>query len=351
MEPISLIHTVASGVIGGTVLVTLASSGYKVIDEEHRGLYERFGKYRDFRKPGLHFKIPVIDRIRSVKVAEQSVNINPSDMITKDNLNAAVDLVVYFQVRDTEDDVKSAAYSADDYERQIVSLARTTARNVIGDMNFEDVNSKRDKLNKKLQSELDDETDKWGIDVVRVELEEISPPDDVQDSMNEILKAENEKDAAQDRAEAKKIEASGEKKAAIQEAEGQRKAQVLKAKGEAQAIEEVADAKAKEIKVTNLALQEYFEGPAKTYKELEVTENSLRQGSKYVIDSETEITPIISEVGGVTPVDDHDIDDEDREFLEEHLEKERDINIDTDIDVDEEKIKEKAQQKIEEAEE
>jgi regulator of protease activity HflC (stomatin/prohibitin superfamily) len=346
VEPISVISSLAlpAGVIAGTLL--FGGSAFKIIDEEHRGLYERFGEYKSFRGPGFHLKIPVIDTIRRVKVAEQSANISPSDMITQDNLNAEVDLVVYYQVRDTEKDVKSAAYTADDYERQIISLARTTARNVIGEMSFEEVNSKRAKLNNKLQNELDDETDKWGIDVVRVEMEEISPPEDVQDSMNEILKAENEKDAAQDRAEAKKIEASGEKEAAIQEAMGKKKAQVLEAQGKAESIETVADAEAKEIKVRNLALQEYFEGAAKTYKELQTVENSLRNGSKYVIDSDSDVRPIISEVGGVSPIDDSDLTEEQQDFLQSRFDRDRDLDIDTEIDIDEEKIKKQAKQEV-----
>ncbi|UHQ98201.1 SPFH/Band 7/PHB domain protein (plasmid) [Natrinema zhouii] len=231
MEPISLISSIAipGAVVVGTLL--FGGSAFKIIDEEHRGLYERFGEYKSFRSPGFHLKTPVIDTIKKVKVAEQSANISPSDMITKDNLNAGVDLVVYYQVRDNEDGVKSAAYTADDYERQIGSLARTTARNVIGEISFEEVNYKRAKLNSKLQEQLDEETEKWGINVVRVEMEEITPPKDVQDSMNEILKAENEKDAAQDRAEVMKIEATSEKEAAIQEAIGKKKAQILEAQG------------------------------------------------------------------------------------------------------------------------
>lgn len=335
-------------VLGGGLAITAISS-VEIIDEEHRGLREKWEAYQGYLEPGLHFKIPVLHTIRQVKVAEQSVNINPSDMITQDNLNAEVDLVVYFQVRKSENDVKAAQYEADDYERQIVSLARTTARNVIGEMSFEEVNSKRSKLNNKLQQELDQETDKWGIDVVRVEMEEITPPEDVQDQMNEVLKAENEKEAAADRADARKIEASGEKEAAIQEAMGKKKAQVLEAQGKAESIETVADAEAKEIKVRNLALQKYFDGAAKTFKELQTVENSLKDGSKYVIDSETNVRPIISDqVGGVTPLSDNDgLSDDQEEFLENRFDRDKDVDIDQDIDIDTEEIKEEARKKLE----
>lgn len=342
-----LIGQVALGVAGIGTTIMIASSSIEIIDEEHRGLKEKWESYQGYLEPGLHFKIPGYHTIRQVKVAEQSANISPSDMITADNLNAEVDLVVYYQVRKNEDSVKAAQYEADDYERQIVSLARTTARNVIGEMSFEEVNSKRSKLNNKLKEALDEETEKWGIDVVRVEMEEITPPSDVQESMNEILKAENEKEAASDRADARKIEASGEKEAAIQEAKGKKKAQILEAEGKAKSIETVADAEAKEIKVRNLALQEYFKGPAKQYKELQTVENSLQNGSKYVIDSESEVRPIISEVGGVTPVDeDFSIDDEDKDFLSDRI---QDLDIDTDVDIDEEQIKEQVKDQMENA--
>lgn len=282
--------------------------GVKVIRPKDRGLVERFGSFQKYAEPGFHFIIPFVDAMYRVNVTEQSVNINPSDMITKDNLNAEVDLVIYFQVRKNEEDVKKSEYNADDYRQQIVSLAQTTARNVVGTMRFEAVNSKRSELNEKLRKELDKETEKWGIDVVRVEMEEITPPDDVQDSMNEIIKAENEKDAAEDFATAEETRADGERRAAIKRAEGEREAEILRAEGEAQAIKKVAAANAKRIKLVNTSIRKHFAGPAVTYKELETVVNSFENGSKYVIDSESDITTVMSEVGGVTPIKDSDED-------------------------------------------
>jgi regulator of protease activity HflC (stomatin/prohibitin superfamily) len=287
--------------------------GVKVIRPKQRGLVERFGNYRKFAEPGFHFIIPLVDAIYRVNVSEQSVNINPSDMITKDNLNAEVDLVIYFQVRKNEEDVKKSEYNADNYRQQIVSLAQTTARNVVGTMKFEAVNSKRSELNERLRRELDKETEKWGIDVVRVEMEEITPPSDVQDSMNEIIKAENKKDAAEDFATAEETKADGERRAEIKRAQGKKRARELEAEGEAKAIETVADAKAQEIEVVNTAVQEYFQGPAVEYKKLETVVDSLDQNSKYILDTDKDLTTVLSEVGGVTPIksDDDEVDDKD----------------------------------------
>lgn len=277
--------------------------GVKVIRPKERGLVERFGNYQKFADPGFHFIIPFVDAIYRVNITEQSVNINPSDMITKDNLNAEVDLVVYYQVRANEEDVKKSEYKADNYRQQIVSLAQTTARNVIGTMKFEEVNSNRSKLNNKLREELDAETEKWGIEVVRVEMEEITPPSDVQDSMNEIIKAENKKDAAEDFATAEETKADGERRAEIKRAEGTKRAKELEAEGEAKAIETVANAKAEEIEVVNEAIQQHFQDQAVEYKKLETVVNSLERGSKYILDTDKELTTVLSEVGGVTPID------------------------------------------------
>jgi len=188
---------------GATLLaVGILFSTFKIVRPDQRAVIERFGEYHKYCEPGIHFLIPRMDRIYVRNVTEQMKNVQPSDMITKENLNANVDLDVYYQVRSNESDVKRSFYNVDDYEKQITRLAQTTARNVIGTKEFEEVNSERQKINKKLHEELEDETDVWGIDVVRVEMKEITPPNDVQESMNEILKAENRKDAAQDDAKA-----------------------------------------------------------------------------------------------------------------------------------------------------
>lgn len=295
--------------------------GLTFIRPTQRALHERGGRYHNYFKDGVHTYIPIYDQIKKVNVTEQSVNINPSDMITEDNLNAEVDLVVYYQVRNNKDDVKKSVYNVEDYERQIISLAQTTARNVIGTMSFEDVNSKRSKLNRDLQNELEEETDKWGIEVVRVEMEEITPPRDVQQKMNEIIKAENEKDAAEDFATAEETRADGEKRADIKRAEGKKKAAILEAEGEKQALEKRAAGQAKQIELVNTAIDDYFTERPQSYKELETVVDSLQHGSKYILGTDKPITTVLNEAGDVTPVPEQD--------------KEDGEDVDVDVDMDE----------------
>ncbi|GEM_PF-213329 len=283
-------------------------STFKIVRPDQRALVERFGEYHKYCEPGIHFLVPWADKMYKRNITEQMKNVQPSDMITRENLNANVDLDVYYQVRPNETDVKKSFYNVDDYEKQITRLAQTTARNVIGTKQFEEVNSERQKINKKLHEELEEDTDAWGIDVVRVEMKEITPPSDVQESMNEILKAENRKDAAQDDAKATEIEARGKKKAAIEEAEGMKKAAVLEAEGDAKAIELRATAEANEIQLVNTALRQHFKGEAQEYKKLETVQNSLKKGSKYIVDTEQDLTTVLSEVGGVTPIGDQDFE-------------------------------------------
>jgi regulator of protease activity HflC (stomatin/prohibitin superfamily) len=212
-----------------------------------------------------------------VNVTERMADVEPLDMITKDNLNARVDLVVYYKVKPTEDNIKKSLYNVDDVESQIISLAQTTARNIIGDMVFKDVNSKRNTLNTQLAEILDKQSDAWGIQVVRVELKEITPPKDVQETMNRVIKAENEKDAAKDFATAKETEADGIKRAKIKEAEGEKQYSILKAEGQAKAFD---------------LIEKSFKSRAELLRRLEVTENSLKNNSKIVL-TQNGITPQI----------------------------------------------------------
>jgi len=267
-------------VLGVAVLLFLC--GFKVIRPTERGVKETFGKYTGYITSGLKWIIPLVQRIYRVNVTEQIADVEPQEIITKDNLNAKVDLVVFYKVKPDEANIKKAFYNVNDVQSQIVTLAQTTARNVIGDMSFREVNSKRNELNKKLQVIIDKQTDVWGVQIVRVELKEISPPDDVQDTMNQIIKAENTKDAAQDFATAAETEADGVKRASIKEAEGDRQAKIL-----------VAEGKAKAFKLIN----ESFKGNAQLDKKLDVTKASLENNSKVIL-TEKGINPqlIIGEI-------------------------------------------------------
>jgi regulator of protease activity HflC (stomatin/prohibitin superfamily) len=252
-------------------------SGIRIVRPTERAVIERLGKYKSFGKQGFNWVIPVIDRMVRVNITERMADVDPLDMITKDNLNARVDLVVYYKVKPSEEEVKRSLYNVNDVESQIISLAQTTARNIIGDMAFKDVNSKRNTLNTQLAKILDDESDAWGIQVVRVELKEITPPKDVQETMNRVIKAENEKDAAKDFATAKETEADGIKRAEVKKAEGEKQASILKAEGQAKAFE---------------LIEKSFKSRSELLRRLEVTENSLKDNTKIVL-TEKGISPSI----------------------------------------------------------
>jgi regulator of protease activity HflC (stomatin/prohibitin superfamily) len=171
-------------------------------------------------------------------------------------------------------------------------------------MNFKSVNSERNKINFELAKTLDKESDAWGVQIVRVEMKEITPPPDVQETMNKVLKAENEKVAARDFATAKETEADGTRRSQIKIAEGRKQAAILEAEGEAEAIVKVALADADRIEKVNTAIQKFFKNEAQVYKKLETVENALRDGTKYVIDPNTEITNVIAErMTGIIPIE------------------------------------------------
>src|SRR4030042_4280607 len=208
-------------------VLLLFFAGIRIIRPTQRGLIERLGKYQSFANPGFHWIIPIVDKIFRVNVTEQMVDAEPQEIITNDNLNASVDAQVYFRVKADENSVKGSIYNVNDYKWQIVNLARTTLRNIIGTLTLKSANSERGKINADLYKTLHNETQHWGIEIVRTELKEIDPPSDVQETMNKAVKAENEKIAAIDYATATETAADGEKRAKIKEAEGFKASKIL----------------------------------------------------------------------------------------------------------------------------
>jgi regulator of protease activity HflC (stomatin/prohibitin superfamily) len=203
----------------------------------------------------------------------------------------AVDAQVYFRVLPDEMSVKASQYNVNNYQLQIVNLARTTLRNIIGTMTLKSANSERSKINTELLHTLLAETKSWGIAVVRTELKEIDPPKDVQETMNKVVKAENEKIAAIDFATATETMADGQKRAEIKKAEGIRQAEILKAEGEAQAIQ-----------LVNEAADRYFIGNAQLLRRLQTVEESLRNNAKIVLPANGELVNVIGDLAGVFPV-------------------------------------------------
>ncbi len=273
------------------VVLVLVAMGIRIVRPTHRGLVERLGRYTRYANPGFHVIIPGIERMFQVDVREVLVEAQPQTIITNDNLNARVDAQVYLKVKADEENVKASQYNVTNYEMQIVNLARTTLRNIIGTMTLKSANSERGKINEELRGTLKAETASWGIEILRTELKEIDPPQDVQETMNKVVKAENEKIAAVDFATARETQADGERRAAIKQAEGVKQAKILQAEGEAEAI-----------RVVNEAAEKYFVGNAQILRKLETVEKAFWQNAKIVVPADTQLVNMVGEMAGIAPV-------------------------------------------------
>ncbi|MDD3904905.1 MAG: SPFH/Band 7/PHB domain protein [Candidatus Omnitrophica bacterium] len=275
--------------VAGIIFIFLI--GIRIVRPTHRGLVERFGKYNRFATPGFHWLIPMIETMYQVNVTEQMVDAEPQEIITNDNLNAKVDAQVYFKVKADEENVKKSQYSANNYLYQIVNLARTTLRNIIGTLTLKSANSERGKINAELHNTLMSETANWGLEIVRTELKEIDPPKDVQETMNKVVKAENEKVAAVDFATAVETVADGERRAQIKKAEGARQSRILQAQGESEAI-----------KLVNEAAEKYFVGNAQLLRRLETVEKALANNVKIIVPADGQLVNVIGDLAGIVPL-------------------------------------------------
>jgi regulator of protease activity HflC (stomatin/prohibitin superfamily) len=204
---------------------------FRIIRPFETGLVERLGKFNRQASPGLNIVVPGLERIIIVDMREQVIDVPPQEVITKDNVTITVDAVIYYEPTDP----KKLVYNVGDFIQAATKLAQTNLRNVVGDLELDAALTSRETINTQLKLILDEATDKWGTRVVRVEIQRVDPPQDVQDAMNKVMKAERDRRAAV-------TEAEGEKRAAILSAEGRKESQVLDANGEAEALKQVADA-------------------------------------------------------------------------------------------------------------
>jgi regulator of protease activity HflC (stomatin/prohibitin superfamily) len=273
------------------VIAVLLAMGIRIVRPTSRGLVERFGKYNRYSNPGFHVIIPGIEQMYKVDIREVLVEAEPQVIITNDNLNARVDAQVYLKVKADEESVKASQYNVMDYENQIVNLARTTLRNIIGTLTLKSANSERGKINDELRRTLLIETASWGIEILRTELKEIDPPQDVQETMNKVVKAENEKIAAIDYATAVETQADGQRRAEIKKAEGVKQGKILAAEGESEAI-----------RLVNEAAERYFIGNAQTLRRLETVEKALWQNAKIVVPADGQLVNMIGDLAGLTPL-------------------------------------------------
>ena len=236
------------------LLIVIIIANIKIVPQAHAYVMERLGAYHVTWETGLHVKIPFLDKIaKKVSLKEQVIDFPPQPVITKDNVTMQIDTVVYFQITDP----KLYAYGVESPISAIENLSATTLRNIIGDLELDHTLTSRDVINTQIRQILDEATDPWGIKVNRVELKNILPPAEIQDSMEKQMKAERERRAKILEAEGQKrsavLIAEGEKESAILHAEALKEAKIREAQGEAEAILSVQKALADSIKMLNEA--------------------------------------------------------------------------------------------------
>ncbi len=266
-------------------VLAILGLGIKIVRPVEVGIIEFLGKYSRTASAGFNWIIPGLMKMYRINITERRVDIDPQSIITKDKLNAVVDGVVYYRVEEAQ----KAIYNVNNFGASVPSLAKTTLRAVIGKMTLTEANENRDKINENVEKILSKGVQKWGIEVVRVELQRIEPPPDVQDAMNQVVKAENEKIAALDLATAIETQADGE-----------RRAEIKKAEGIAAAIRLKADADGDAIKIVNEAAEKYFVGNAQLLKKLETVSESLRDNAKIIVPSGSDLVNVISDLAGTT---------------------------------------------------
>lgn len=243
------------------VIFLFLMAGLKIVRPYERGIVERVGKYKETKESGLQIIIPFVDTIKRVDMREQVVDVPPQEVITSDNVVVSVDAVVFYEPTDP----KRLVYNIANFVLAITKLAQTNLRNLIGELQLDGALTSRDQINATLRTILDEATDKWGVRVVRVEIQRIEPPPDVMAAMHEQMKAERERRAtvieAEGFRESEITRAEGEKQSRILEAEGQRQSAILAAEGEALAVRTVAEAE-------RYRLQTVAEGEAEATRQI-----------------------------------------------------------------------------------
>ena len=238
------------------IILIIAAMSIKIVKQSEVYIIERLGKFYKVADAGLTIIVPFLDHVRSVvSLKQQTMDVPPQGVITKDNVTITIDTVVFYQITDPA----KAVYEIQSLKKGIEYLAITTIRDIIGKMNLDETFSSRDGINNQLRIVLDEATDRWGCKIDRVEIKDINPPADIRDAMEKEMNAERNKRAMILESEAQRQSAitiaEGKKQAAILEAEADKEARIRRASGEAQAIKEVAEAKAKEIQMVYDAMK------------------------------------------------------------------------------------------------
>lgn len=245
---ITLPHIIIAAIV--VIVILLVVTNIRIVPQANAFVIERLGTYLQTWQTGLHFKIPLVDKVaRKVSLKEHVIDFPPQPVITKDNVTIEIDTVVYFQVTDP----KLYAYGVENPMAAIENLSATTLRNIIGELELDETLTSRELINSKITLVLDEATDAWGIKINRVEVKNIIPPRDIQAAMEKQMRAEREKREAILQAEGEKrsavLIAEGKKEAMILEAEAEKEAAIRRAEGEAEAILKVQEATASGIRM------------------------------------------------------------------------------------------------------
>jgi regulator of protease activity HflC (stomatin/prohibitin superfamily) len=281
-------------IIIGVVVLLVIGRSLHIVRPTQRGLVERYGRYHRFVNTGLTFLVPGIDRLIKVNITEQITELEPQVIVTKDRLNLSINMVVSFKVRTDEASVKASEYNVNNYRQQIDIIGHVTLRDILGSMTYEEANQGRDVINSQLLVKLKAQVDSWGIDIVRAEIKDLRPPQNIQDSMNKIIESENTKRSAVNQADALAAQADGQRRAAIAQAEGLKQAQILEAEGRKQATVSIAQGDAEATRLRNEALTTYFKDNAIVFKKLEAIE-SIMENAKIIVPEGTLSTLILNE--------------------------------------------------------
>lgn len=267
------------------VLVVIAASGVKIIPQSRAYVVERLGAYHRTMQTGLHYVIPFIERVaNNVSLKEIVKDFPPQPVITKDNVTMQIDTVVYFQITDS----KLYTYGIENPVNAIENLTATTLRNIIGELELDETLTSRDVINTKMRSILDEATDPWGVKVTRVEVKNILPPRDIQESMEKQMRAERERREAILKAEGEKksaiLIAEGEKESTILRADAEKEAKIRAAEGEAEAIIKIQEATAQGLRLLKSAEMDEAVLKLKSYEAMVEVANG--NATKIIVPSE-----------------------------------------------------------------
>jgi len=310
------------------LVIVIGAKGIRIVPQAHTMIIERLGRYHETLTSGINFIVPIIDKPREmdwkvvrktfdgrsivemrkitlIDLREAVYDFPRQNVITKDNVVIEIDAIIYYQITSP----MKAVYEIQNLPDAIEKLTKTTLRNIIGEMDLDETLSSRDKINHKLRDILDEATDKWGVKVNRVEIQDIQPPHDIREAMEKQMRAERDRRAVILTAEGEKaariLESEGYRQKEINQADGDKQARILKAEGEAQAKIRIAEAEAQAIKILTEALRTTKSDPASYLIALKYIEalRTIADGQKdKVIFMPYEATSVLSSIGSIKEI-------------------------------------------------